>query len=52
MIFEYIRFKNYRPYYGEQTMYFRDKNKEQNKFSVHKKILFLSVGSTVMEKHP
>ncbi|PIC03975.1 DNA sulfur modification protein DndD [Anoxybacillus flavithermus] len=44
MIFEYIRFKNYRPYYGEQTMYFRDKNKEKNNFSVHKRNIILIGG--------
>lgn len=26
MIFEYIRFKNYRPYYGEQTLYLKRKS--------------------------
>lgn len=26
VIFEYIRFRNYRLYYGEQTIYFRDQN--------------------------
>lgn len=44
MIFEYIKFKNYRPYYGEQTMYFRNKNKNQNNFSIHKKNIVLIGG--------
>ncbi|AST07061.1 DNA sulfur modification protein DndD [Anoxybacillus flavithermus] len=44
MIFEYIRFKNYRPYYGEQTMYFRDKNEEQSSSSIHKKNIILIGG--------
>jgi DNA sulfur modification protein DndD len=42
MIFEYIKFKNYRPYYGEQILYFRDKNKKD--FSIHKKNIVLIGG--------
>jgi DNA sulfur modification protein DndD len=42
MIFEYIKFRNYRPYYGEQTLYFRDKNKSN--FSIHKKNIVLIGG--------
>lgn len=42
MIFEYIKFKNYRPYYGEQILYFRNKNK--NNISIHKKNIVLIGG--------
>ncbi|USK37131.1 DNA sulfur modification protein DndD [Cytobacillus firmus] len=30
MIFEYIKFNNYRPYYGKQTLSFKNKNKSPN----------------------
>ncbi|WP_243387439.1 DNA sulfur modification protein DndD [Bacillus kexueae] len=42
MIFEYIHFNNYRPYYGKQTLYFRDKNKVDS--SVHSKNIILVGG--------
>jgi DNA sulfur modification protein DndD len=42
MLFEYIKFKNYRPYYGEQILYFRDRSK--NKSSIHKKNIVLIGG--------
>lgn len=43
MIFEYIRFNNYRPYYGNQTLYFRNKdNKTSN--NIHKKNIVLIGG--------
>lgn len=40
MIFEYIRFRNYRPYYGEQTIYFRDRN-HVNQEPVKKNIVLI-----------
>ncbi|PEJ58831.1 DNA sulfur modification protein DndD [Bacillus sp. AFS002410] len=33
MIFEYIKFKNYRPYYGTQTIYFTEKNPKFSPFN-------------------
>src|SRR5579875_1297018 len=30
MIFKYIKFKNYRPYYGEQVLDFRNRKKDSN----------------------
>ncbi|ODG91512.1 DNA sulfur modification protein DndD [Gottfriedia luciferensis] len=33
MIFEYIRFHNYRPYYGTQTIYFTEKNPKFSPFN-------------------
>lgn len=42
MIFEYIKFRNYRPYYGEQILYFRDRNKRND--SIHKKNIILIGG--------
>lgn len=42
LIFEYIKLTNYRPYYGEQTLYFREKNKEDE--SIYKKNIVLIGG--------
>lgn len=42
MIFEYIKFKNYRPYYGEQILHFRDRKKEPS--SAYKKNIILIGG--------
>jgi DNA sulfur modification protein DndD len=42
MIFEFIKFNNYRPYYGEQILYFR--NKIESTKSIHKKNVILIGG--------
>lgn len=42
MIFEYLKVKNYRPYYGEQYIFFRNQNKNPN--YVHKKNIILIGG--------
>ncbi|WP_241762349.1 DNA sulfur modification protein DndD [Anoxybacillus flavithermus] len=44
LIFEYIKFKNYRPYYGEQVLSFRDRDKSPNRLSIHKKNIILIGG--------
>lgn len=41
MIFEYIKFNNYRPYFGEQILYFRDSKVNE---SIHKKNIVLIGG--------
>lgn len=41
--FEYLKFKNYRPYYGEQTIYFQD-NDPSNENSPFKKNIVLIGG--------